>query len=138
MKYLQHCFIRKNTPELHKKLKELGYRHNDLDDGKGKWLAANHGMFISVDKGFERLPLEDIDCGTNEELFLALAALNCENDYMQWFICMKEYLGIGLRTVRVGEWQCCTEHYRISYSLSRLWRKATAREIVEHFKKTGK
>ena len=92
-------------------------------------------MYISVDKGFHRLPLEDIDCGTNEELFLALAALNDKNDYGQWFVCMEEYLGNNLNPVKVGTWQCCMAHKQLPYSLNRLWRKATACEIVEHFKK---
>lgn len=135
MKFLQHCFIRKNTPELRKKLESFGYRHNELDDGCRPWLAANHGMYISVDEGFQRLPLEDVDCGRNEELFLALAALNDKNDYGQWFICKEEYLGNELKPVKVGTWQCCMSHYKLSYSLSRLWRKATVSEIIEHFKK---
>ena len=135
MKFLQHCFIRKNTPELREKLDTFGYRQNCFDGNDGPWLAANHGMYISVDKGFHRLPLEDIDCGTNEAMFLALAALNNKNDYGQWFVCKEEYLGNNLIPIKAGTWQCCTAHYKLSYSLSRLWRKATVCEIVEHFKK---
>lgn len=67
-----------------------------------------------------------IDCGENIELFKALAAMNDENDYMQLFI------------------NKSNRYRRVLYNTQRLfdavakecdWRKATAAEIVEHFKK---
>lgn len=135
MSFVQHCFIRKNTPELCRKLEHIGYRRNYLDDNDRKWLAANHGMYISVDEGFDRLPLDDVDCGTNEELFLALAALRNDSDFMQWFICKEEYISIHtLEFVRVGTWSLNTQYHRLTYGLGRLWRKATRKEIMEHFK----
>lgn len=136
MKFLQHCFIRKNTPELREKLESFGYRHNDLDDNSRPWLAANHGMYISVDEGFHRLPLEDIDCGENEEMFLALAALNNENDYAQWFIYddtewNEENPSVFWHLCESAsiEWDLC---YNLMFTDAR---KATVEEIVEHFKK---
>lgn len=84
--FTQPCFIRKNTPELRKKIQEMGQRANTLDDFKGEWLAANYGMYISVQDGFQHLHPNDIDCGTNEELFLALAALQDDSDENQWFV----------------------------------------------------
>ena len=136
MKFLQHCFIRKNTPELREKLESFGYRHNDLDDNSRPWLAANHGMYISVDEGFHRLPLEDIDCGENEEMFFALAALNNENDYSQWFIYddtewNEENPSVFWHLCESAsiEWDLC---YNLMFTDAR---KATVEEIVEHFKK---
>ena len=135
MKFLQHCFIRKNTPELRKKLESFGFRHNELDDGCRPWLAANHGMYISVDEGFHRLPLEDIDCGENEEMFLALAALNEENDYGQWFISKVSYkTQSDLGIIEAGTWHKMNLR-SLPYCLARRWRKATVEEIVEHFRK---
>lgn len=67
-----HCFIRKNTPELRLKLDFLLIKQNDFDDNDGEWLAYNYGMYISVSKGYEKLFPEEIDCGTNEDLFIAL------------------------------------------------------------------
>lgn len=66
------CFIRKNTPELKKRLKELHIPHNTLDDGNRPWIAYNYGMWISVDEGFNRLFPSDIDCGSDEEYFINL------------------------------------------------------------------
>ena len=67
---INHCFIRKNSEELRNKLKQYGIRQNDFDDNRGEWLAYNYGLYISVDKGYERLFPDEIDCGTDEEMFI--------------------------------------------------------------------
>ncbi|MCM1250327.1 MAG: hypothetical protein NC209_04190 [Alistipes sp.] len=64
-----------------------------------------------------------IDCGTDVELFKALAAMNYENDREQWF-------------TDGNDWCLChddivTKMVIPSYAL---YHKATAAEIVEHFK----
>ena len=94
--FTQPCFIRRNTPELRKKLEELGYKfsgadHIELDcivtfphHDAFSVFAAYH--FNIYDDSFKIVWKEYIDCGTNEELFLALAALRDDNDYMQWFM----------------------------------------------------
>lgn len=135
MSFTKNCFIRKNTPELREKLKEIGIPQNDLDDGKRPWIAVNYGYWITVDKGFDNLPINDIDCGTNINMFLALAALRNDTDINQWFICKEEYLGDNLRIVPVGEWQLNVTRHKLTYSLKKLWQKATAEEIIEHFNK---
>ena len=67
---VNHCFIRKNSEELRNKLKQYGIRQNDFDDNRGEWIAYNYGLYISVDKGHERLFPDEIDCGTDEEMFI--------------------------------------------------------------------
>ena len=102
MGFIQPCFIRKNTPELKKKLEELGYKpfgsvKYEWDTGWGLSTDNRLGEFESFDNnGLENIikcespDYEDsIDCGTNEELFLALAALRNDSDYMQWFVVPK-------------------------------------------------
>ena len=89
--FTQSCFIRKNTPELRKKLEELGY--TNTPNGRGEW-------FIPIEelKYLVTYPIsgcyqgcngywyeDDFDCGINEELFLALAALRDDTDNNQWF-----------------------------------------------------
>lgn len=136
MAFIQHCFIRMNSPYLRDRLRELGQRQNEFDDNGGEWLAANYGMFISVTEGFERLNPEDIDCGEDEELFLALAALRDDNDYMQWFICKEEYVSTHTKDlVKEGTWQLNTQYNKLPISLKRLWRKAKVEEIIGHFKR---
>ncbi len=129
MGFLQHCFIRKNTPELRKFLRSIGYHQNIFDANDQEWLACNYGMFISVSEGFERVNPNDIDCGTNEALFMALAALNNANDYKQWFIdestASKTWYLSDLH--RIGE---CFQN-------TKSCRKATAEEIINHFSTDG-
>lgn len=67
---MAHCFIRKNTEELRQRLKDNFIRQNDFDKDDGPWLAYNHGLYISVYPGHERLFPDDIDCGEDEELFI--------------------------------------------------------------------
>jgi hypothetical protein len=66
------------------------------------------------------------DCGTNIALFKALAAMNDENDYMQLFINKSNRY----------RWVFCNAQ-RLFDAVAKEcdWRKATAAEIVEHFKK---
>lgn len=89
------CFIRKNTPELRDKLKKLGYE-NSTDNVVGDAIATSqitsHYTTISQKMYDDSNPHSTwsnnrIDCGDNEELFLALAALRDDKtpDY-QWFV----------------------------------------------------
>lgn len=131
--FTQHCFIRKNTPELRNKLKELGWRENTLDDFSSEWLAANYGMFISVMPGFEKYNPNDIDCGDNEELFLALVALRDDTDEHQWFIMDTDvYLDLDK-----GGWFIATNvhgKYHVGTKIDSAYcHKATTKEIIKHF-----
>lgn len=133
--FTQNIFIRKNTPLLISKLEELGWRKNTLDDFKLPWLAANYGMFISVDEGFERLHQEDIDCGTNEEVFLALAALRDDTDVNQWFI-----MDVDAYTdLNKGDWIKATDingKFHIGTKIDPNYcHKATVEEILKYFSK---
>lgn len=62
-----------------------------------------------------------IDCGTNEELFLAIAALRDNTDKFQWFISPE------------GIWVYNKDNDSI-LEVSLKWRKATVDELIEHFK----
>jgi hypothetical protein len=95
MKFTQPCFIRKNTPELRKKLEELGYEANSYEcfwDDENRYIITTIGS-----NGFAFYTLciknccilenkEFIDCGDNEELFLAIAALRTDSPDYQWFL----------------------------------------------------
>lgn len=127
--FIQHCFIRKNTPELCQRLRMLGYHQNFFDDNSGEWLAVNHGMFISVSEGFQNLPFDDIDCGDNENLFLALAALRNDTDKNQWIIDQaNECFGFE------DSWMVCDRDDMNDRCVYTHYRKASAKEIIERFK----
>jgi hypothetical protein len=136
------CFIRKNTPELRKRLEELGYKpsypiyqypevfkhiavcnffgskyYGVSDDevshhGEIKDAIKNRGM---------------IDCGTNEDLFLALAALRDDKPDYQWFVWDDENdKGDKFKQYIPGkpwqDWWWFEVH------------KATVEELIDHFK----
>lgn len=127
MGFTTAAFIRKNTPELWKKLEELGYKKYGnpfqiTDDSKlittidGEYVPYN----VSLDDSF-------IDCGTNEDLFLALAALRDDIDIHQWFTDGKEWF--QCRFLKVGM------HYSDKPEiLFERWHKATVGELIEHFR----
>lgn len=133
MGFTTPCFIRKNTLELRKKLKELGYKKYGnpfqiTDDSK--LITTLDGEYVPYN-----VPLDDsfIDCGTNEELFLAIAALRDDTDDSQWFVYPPE-----------NSWFICVDddinyaRENIRESVQAAWfhcsHKATVEELIKHFK----
>lgn len=147
MSFIQPCFIRKNTPELRKKLAELGYKpfgsvKYEWDTGWGLSTDNRLGEFESFDNnGLENIIKcespdyeESIDCGINEDLFLAIAALRNDTDVNQWFIMdVEEYVNINQ-----GDWFIATDRNKgkhIGTQIDPMYcHKATVEEIIEHFK----
>ena len=152
MGFIQPCFIRKNTPELRKKLEELGYKpfgsvKYEWDTGWGLSTDNRLGEFESFDNnGLENIikcespDYEDsIDCGDNEDLFLALAALQDDTNENQWFIAQRtmwdeNYNGEITVYYEEGEW-LLWDYYSFMEDIPSDFRKATVGEIIEHFKK---
>ena len=127
MAFTQPCFIRKNTHEIINRLKALRIPHNDYDKGDKPWIAFNYGMWISVDEGHNKLFPDEIDCGDNEDLFLALAALRDDTDEKQWFI-----MDYGFQKTWVFSE---TKQFDINHPFIIKAYKATVEELIEHFKK---
>lgn len=86
MGFTTPCFIRKNTPELRKKLEELGYSHhspyNVNDDDKRDFILCFNGRYYLLEQynwviryGHPLKKYGSVDCGTDEEKFLSIAAL---------------------------------------------------------------
>lgn len=136
MKFKTPCFVRvedaEKREELIEWLAQIGYRLKDLilNDNldcivTGADTARSTNM-ERFDFWITSVPyVGRIDCGNNIELFKALAAMNYNNDYMQWFTDGRD-------------WRLCpdvivTKMVIPSYAL---YRKATAEEIIEHFKTT--
>jgi hypothetical protein len=145
MGFTTPCFIRKNTPELRRELEELGYEilfgNTTLDtynyDGNGSHKSIEEGRAIITSYGNLYGVIYDIDtvtkkgridCGTNEELFLAIAALRGDTDKNQWF-------------TDGDKWILCPEikffiywvYNDVDVNLDVI-HKATVNELIEHFK----
>ena len=148
--FIASCFIRKNTPELRKKLEELGYKpfgsvKYEWDTGWGLSTDNRLGEFESFDdNGLENIikcgppDYEDsIDCDENVGLFLALAALRDDTDINQWFI--YNTIGNQVSKFETVEWVKCLdvkmEDYFSYDNIYKFMKKATVEEIIEHFKK---
>lgn len=142
MAFIQPCFLRKSGKDnfpLIVQISRLGYEpmyklyRNNIE---GSNIVLENQTWHCTDS--DNKPW-CIDCGDNEEMFLALAALQDDTDKHQWFICKEEYISTHtMDFVKVGTWQLNTQYDKLTYSLNLLWRKATAEEIVEHFKKDSK
>lgn len=149
------CFIRKNTPELRDKLAKLGYRicvcckfkdniwlNNYINDELNRYEIHGLGDYSTEDSQEESLniylsenskrKIPAIDCGDNEELFLALAALRDDNDYMQWFVSQaeKDSPKVFIKSTTNSCSQSLAYPHRWDWRCS----KATVDELIEHFK----
>lgn len=136
MGFTTPCFIRKNTPELRKKLEEFGYKDASTvqDSYTAIYTDEEEGEFFT--QYLSNITDDEIavDCGTNEELFLAIAALRDDTDNNQLFINGK------------GDWGVCrdnTKHggllgidfYGMPNDLNvDNYHKATVGELIEHFR----
>lgn len=137
MGFTTPCFIRKNTANIRNRLKELGYYCNPY--------LGWHNLFTCVFGVNSVYSLDDydtnglkeiyglIDCGTNEELFLAIAALRDDTDNNQLFTNGKGDWGIyrdgsdgGLSGM---DFYGMPNDFNLSY-----YHKATVDELIEHFK----
>lgn len=127
MGFLQAALIRRNTPELRKKLEELGYKRY----GNPFQITDNSKLITTIDGEYisYNVLLDDsfIDCGTNEDLFLAIAALRDDIDIHQWLTDGKKWF--QCRLLKVGM------HYSDKPEiLFERWHKATVEELIEHFR----
>ena len=135
MGFTTPAFIHKNTSDLRKKLERLGYYlHPEcIDDDRGNYLFVNREYYLNRPLGYSEELSRSIDCGTNESLFLAIAALRDDTDNNQMFINGK------------GDWGICRDgsdgglegldFYGIPNDLNvDNYHKATVEELIEHFK----
>ena len=144
--FKKECFIRKNNLELLYKLWEIGYEicpcchfkesvwlnNLTMDDSVHGVVYSDETMPLTVEGVLELYLSEvttEIDCGTNEELFLAIAALRDDIDINQWFILQDGSWGKCECESMVDMWGDFDEEIGEKYP-----RKATVKELLEHFK----
>ena len=132
MAFVQPCFIRKNTPELREKLLDLGYFYNGYETafGEPKNLYASFGSYweMSGDNKPSRYEFI-IDCGDNEELFIALASMTDDiygiNDY--YIVIVNDHPRYKYGSIHKGLPISSVIH-------PNCYRKATVKELIEYFK----
>ncbi len=134
MGFTTPCFIREDTEYLRKKLKKLGYTPFD-DDKRDGLVADKSGYMYSILEN--NLISSTYNCGTNEELFLAIAALRDDTDENQWFTNGEEW-------AYHPKTECCSPCNTVYRTLAfdyipedtnmGNYHKATVEELIEHFK----
>jgi hypothetical protein len=144
MKDIIPCFVRVQNDGEHQELTDymtsVGYKNIYL-------MPADDGIYISArpPKGNKK---DGVDCGTNIELFKALAAINDKTIVNQWHIAhcpllFKKLKGFvetvdNKRYVSAGGWfRPLKEHLNFKFRCfsvpDELFHKATASEIVERY-----
>lgn len=119
------CFIRKNTPELRKKLEELGYFYTYYHNGNGIYCYGNIAQTFTYNN---EIPKECIGVPQdNEDLFLSLAALRDDTDKWQLFV----FDGIDVPDyfLQKGDmWICSLDKHLVENC-----HKATVEELISYF-----
>lgn len=135
--FTQPCFIRKNTPELRKKLEGLGYENRGKVRyyGKSIYIYCEMDIFYTSPCKLKRSDNYIIDCDDNEELFLALAALRDDTDKDQWFTNGTDWAMWREEDSFRGKQITGLEFHYLPSSIDYdSYHKATVKEIIEHFK----
>ena len=157
MRFTTPCFIRKNSKELQKKLYDIGYNIclcanfensvwldtfpiNGTVHGKGYFDAEMEFHDWTVEKELNRFLSDNhsyIDCGTNEELFLAIASLRDDYDCNQYFWYKDELfkcIGGGSTVLMSGDYSIKLGS-KLGYFdvMKSKLRKATVEELINHF-----
>lgn len=137
MGFTTPCFIRKNTANIRNRLKEVGYKMLSPIEYDNLECSDN---WVNDIKSLN--DCNGINCGFNEELFLAIAALRDDSNYMQWFI-TDSILSVSYSD-SIGNDHYFIEPKGIMFFWDENWdnatiisgryHKATVDELIEHFK----
>lgn len=148
--FTEVCLLRKNTKRLIRTLENMGYKclntggctldahnydgkgnHRIIDEGTA--IITSHSGYFGIIFDIDNVAKRDrIDCDVDEELFLAIAAINNETDINQWFT-NSDY----------SCWVFCDKNsFEYEFELDRdircmiiksQFHKATAEELINHF-----
>ena len=143
--FTNSCIILKNTKHLRDKLEEFGYKIPlcySYYEGRKRGLLCRPNLAIGVPEDCDDFNLDEylknnpyiINCGTNEDLFLALAALRNDSDKYQFFtdgIHWEIYPLEGfINNDMIRKWELRYNELGVKYKLH----KATVQELIQHFK----
>lgn len=129
MKFTVPCFVRVEDEEKRKELitwlNKFGYKVYEWYWGQYirvvRCWTTPKGISKAVGYPCKQVRKTDIDCGSNIELFKALAAINDENDREQWF------------TNGTRWYLCQSKKVHPDYKILG-YHKATVEEIIERYK----
>lgn len=130
MGFTKICFIRKRTPELTEKLDKLGYRMGFIyskEQTQIDSVLCVQGEFRFVQNSLIDIIKKDIpsviDCGENEELFLAIAAIRDDTSDNQYWVFYEDFHKWKKGDFVIGRFGRCSCYCHV----------ATVEELIEHF-----
>lgn len=150
--FTQPCFIRKSSYSLRNKLDDLGYRFSGATLNEDLCLFTDCEFGLYWVEFFSNILNEEeteyLDCGTNERLFLAVAALRDDTDKNQWFV-LDTHLSFNpnancIEYSKGAFIKCARDKWNVDFnedgtpcefsSKNIPAHKATVNELIEHFK----
>lgn len=144
MKFTTPCFVRidnaKERKELIKWLEGIGYTPLQMaQDGYGDIVFSfADGACDTGDDEDLKIFKNNIDCDENIELFKALAAMNDEDWHSQYVVDNAGNWGFCEIIPDARHLPCrCVTMLCLTFNIDN-YRKATAEEIIEHFKNERK
>lgn len=129
MGFTTSCFIRKNSKELQNKLADIGYKFTCFPSWDA--LVTENERSLAYIEKLSNVPYYAIeeDCGTNEDLFLAIAALRDDSVIYQWFTDGEKWVKSDIHNlIKLKEY---FEEIGFDYHKTH---KATVEELINHFK----
>ena len=126
--FTQACLIRDYNKDLISKIENIGYRNY----GNPFQFTDYSILYTTIDGYYVPYKVQVdsswIDCGTNEELFLAIAALRDDSDRFQWFTNDVFWIKCSQLDLK-HELDNNYEEFCVAD-----FHKATVEELIEHFK----
>ena len=131
--FTQACLIRDYNKDLISKIENIGYRNY----GNPFQFTDYSILYTTIDGYYVPYKVQVdsswIDCDTNEELFLAIAALRDDSDKHQWFVMDAEIY----TEISKGDWFIATDikgGKHVGTQIDPLYcHKATVEELIKHF-----
>ena len=127
--FTQACLIRDYNKDLIYKIENIGYRNY----GNPFQFTDYSILYTTIDGYYVPYKVQVdsswIDCGTNEELFLAIAAMRDDTDKHQWFTNDVFWIKCSQLDLK-HELDNNYEEFCVAD-----FHKATVEELIEHFNK---
>ncbi len=122
--FTQACVITVVDNDLFDKLDQLGYQRTScvFDDEHFLWIKDG---FFGTEDEFDETPYkcrQNTFIGNERDMFLAIAALRDDSDYMQFFT-----------TQDKKDWTLCLQTKFINDNTNKEYHKATVVELMEKF-----
>lgn len=125
MGFTTSCYIKKNNDDIIKALIRLGYVEYETRDSEPSYIFCNNGWLFQQSVPSKAVSGIVVDCGENDELFLAVAAKRDDTSANQYWVFDHDFLPHYKKgDFTIGYFHRCSCYCHV----------ATIEELIEHFK----